>query len=203
MLTTEDFLAQYEKCSNEELYRMHLNLADYSEEAQGALKHVIEERGGLNKLIETHQQQLQIENEKERIRQETAKLYVNDSNVDFLKNIITSNLLTTEETQQIIEAKFSELRLIHEDTQIKPRTVFGSLIGGVLGSIAGGILWGLQMIQMHRMFLILIAALVLISYGLIRLFTKQSRSNTMVLVATVLSVVGALFIGELLFTMFG
>jgi hypothetical protein len=203
MLTTKDFLAQYKNSSDEELFRMHSSLADYSEDAQEALKIVIEKRGGLEKLFEKHQHQLQIENEKERIRQETAKLYVNDANVDFLKNLITSDLISIQERQQIIEAKFSELRSEHEDKEIKPRTVFGSLIGGILGSLAGGVLWGLQMIQMHRIFFILIAALILISYGLIRLFTKQSKSNTMVLVATILSVVGALFIGQLIFTVFG
>lgn len=203
MLTKEDFLTQYEECSDVELYQMHSRIDDYSEEAQEALKYMIENRGGLEKLLEKYQYQVKIENEKERIRQETERLYVNDANVDFLKNLITSNLLTSQEIQQIIETKFSELRLAHEDVKIKPRTVFGSLIGGILGSLIGGIIWGLQMIQMHRMFFILIAGLFFISYGLIRLFTKQSKSNTVVLIGSVLSVAGALLIGELLFAMFG
>lgn len=203
MLTTENFLLQYDKCTDQELYQMHMNAADYSKEAHDALNLIIEKRGGLDTIFEQYQFQQQLAKEKQRINQETQKLYVNDTNVEFLKNLITSDLLDIHETHQIIEAKFSELRLAHEDEQIKPRTIFGSLIGAILGSIAGGILWGLQMIQMHRMFLILIAALVLISYGLIRWFTKQSKSNTVVLIATILSVVGALLIGQILFTMFG
>jgi hypothetical protein len=53
------------------------------------------------------------------------------------------------------------------------------------------------------MFYILVIGLALLSYGLIRLFTKQSKANVVVLVATALSVIGALVMGQLLFEMYG
>lgn len=203
MLTTKDFISQYENCSDAELYGMYRSLPDYSEDAQQALKKVIEKRGGIKKLAERHEQELTIQNEKERIRHETSRLFVKESNLQFLKDLIQSNILSPEETQQLIETTYVQLKAEKEDQKIKPRTVFGSLIGGAIGSIVGGVIWGLQMIQMHRMFLVLVAGLALISYGLIRLFTKQSKANRAVVIATVLSVAGALIIGEILYENFG
>jgi hypothetical protein len=203
MLTTQDFVSQYEAYTDEELYHAYSNIGDYSEQAQEALNIAIQNRGGIEKLTERLKNIFQIKNEKERIRRETSKLYTTHTSLEFLQNLITSDLLPREATQQIIETTYFEVKSAEEDQKIKPRTVFGSLIGGILGSIVGGVLWGLQMIQMHRIFLFLIVLPLLISYGLIRLFTRQSKSNTMVLVATILSAVGALLIGQLLFAMFG
>jgi hypothetical protein len=203
MLTANDFISLYEGYSNEELYKAYSTIGDYSEQAQEALKDAIQKRGGLEKIIEEHNYQLRIANEKERIRQETAQLYVSDSNVAFLKNLITSDLISPSELHQIIESKYLELRSEEEDKKIKPRTIFGSLIGGLIGSVIGGVLWGLQMIQMHRVFFILIAGLIIISYGLIRAFTKQSKANTAVVIATFLSVAGSVLIGQVLFEIFG
>src|SRR4051812_46463005 len=105
MLTANDFISLYEGYSNEELYKAYSTIGDYSEQAQEALKDAIQKRGGLEKIIEEHNYQLRIANEKERIRQETAQLYVSDSNVAFLKNLITSDLISPAELHQIIEAK--------------------------------------------------------------------------------------------------
>jgi hypothetical protein len=117
--------------------------------------------------------------------------------------LVKSDILSDEEKGQIIREKYDELSRTREDEKIKPRTIIGSIVGGGIGSIIGGGLWGLQMIQMHRMFYILVIGLAILSYGLIHLFTKQSKANVVVLIATVLSVIGALVIGQLLFEMYG
>src|SRR5206468_1494662 len=87
---------------------------------------------------------------------------------------------------------------VRQKQKIKPRTIFGSIIGGTIASLIGGVLWGLQLIQMHRMFVILGIGIALLSYGIIKFSTKQSKENIIVLIATVISTGAAIFIGQLI-----
>ena len=203
MLTVKDFLSQYENLSDRELYQSYLNINDYSDEAKEAIDLAIKKRGGLESITNNlKKQQTKIE-EINRIQQETQKLFVPGNNSEFLKTIITSEILSPTETHEIIQTKLDELQAANEDKKIKPRTILGSLAGGAIASVIGGVLWGLQMIQMHRIFYIFVIGLVILSYGLIKLFTKQSRANAVVLIATVISVVAALFIGQMIYRAFG
>jgi len=90
-----------------------------------------------------------------------------------------------------------------EDKKIKPRTVIGSIIGCIVAGLIGGTLWGLQMIYSGRIFYILLIGLVLLCYGIIKISTKQTKKNTVVLIATVISVVLSLLIGQLLYDIIG
>ena len=203
MLTVDSFVTQYENYTDEELYLAHKNIHDYSTEAQEALFIAIDKRGGLKYILDKSKQKQVFKKEEHRIYQEIKKLYTADTHLDFLKTIIKSEILSPDETELIIEEKYNEIKKDQEDIRIKPRTIFGCIIGGVLGSLIGGALWGLQMIQMHRMFYIFVIGLAILSYGLIRFFTKQSKANVAVAISTILSVYGALLIGQLLFEMYG
>jgi hypothetical protein len=203
VLTKEDFIIQYENASDEELYQIYIKREDYTEEAKEAVELAINKRGGIEELEQRLLQRQTLKNEEERIIKETSKLYASGSDLGFIKKMITSEILTEENVNQIIRSKIAVLRMEEEDKKIKPRTVFGGLVGGVIASIVGGILWGLQMIQMHRIFLLLLVGLVLLSYGIIKLLTRQSKRNTVVLISTVISVIAALVIGRLLFEIFG
>lgn len=203
MLTVNDFTAQYETLSNSELYQMHLNAADYSDAAKEALAVVILQRGGVENLRkETEHQNFQLQ-EEQRIAWETRRLAQGGTSVDFLKKVITSSHLPQEDVAAIIERTYKEVDLDYADKQVKPRTIMGSVVGGAIASVVGGGLWGLLLVQTHRIIYFFIAGLALLSYGLIKLFTKQSKENVVVLVATILSVAGALLIGQIIFDQFG
>ncbi len=203
MLTLESFISEYEQYSDEELYNVYVNRNDYSEQAQRAIDVVIINKGGLEVITSRLKQKQIIVNERERIKLETTQLAVNGTNILFLKKLITSYILNPKEVNEIIEQRFAQISLEQEDKKIKPQTIFGSVIGGGIASIIGGILWGLQMIQMQRVFYILIFGLAILSYGLIKFITGQSRNNKAVLVATIISVISALIIGQLIFETFG
>ena len=63
--------------------------------------------------------------------------------------------------------------------------------------------WGLQMIYSKRMFYIFFVGLALLSYYLIKALTKQTKNNSFVFIATIISVILALFIGQLLYEIVG
>jgi len=203
MLSKEDFISQYEKYTDDELFAIYSNMADYSDEAKEALGIVVAGRGGVETLVERQREKMIRANEAERIRREVVRLSVNGADVSFLQKMVTSTILAPEQVHGIIAATHDETQRERKDKQIKPRTVLGSVIGGSIASVLGGVLWGLQMIWSGRMFLIFIAGLALLSYGSIRLFTRQSGKNTVVVIATIISVLAALFIGQLLYEIIG
>ena len=49
MLTVQNFVSQYEKFSDEDLYQAYSNIEDYSEQGKEALLITIETRGGIRK----------------------------------------------------------------------------------------------------------------------------------------------------------
>lgn len=202
MLTVQRFISQFESYTDEELFSAYENITDYSEKAQEALWITIKKRGGLEVIEEKYSEDQFRKIEKLRIENEVEKFYVANVELDLLSKILTSTIFSPTETVQIIEDKYSELKLIDEDEKIKPKTIFGSIVGVSLSSIVGGVVWALQMNQTHRMLYIFLAVLAIISYGIIRFFTKQSKANVVVVLATAFSVIGAILIGQLLFEIF-
>lgn len=76
-------------------------------------------------------------------------------------------------------------------------------VGATVGAIVGGILWGLQMIYSNAIFAMIFIGLILLCYGIVKISTKQSYKNTVVLIATIISIVLAILIGQLLYEVIG
>lgn len=203
MFTIKDFVDKYEDYTDDELIGIYHKMGDYSEEAQEALKIVIQNKGGLEALVKRLEEKQILANEVGRIAKETAEFGSKGIDASFIKKMTNSAILSPEAVDQIIDNQYSVVQLELEDKKIKPRTVFGSLIGGAIASLIGGVLWGLQMIYSKRIFYILFIGLVLLCYGIIKISTKQSKKNSVVLIATIISVVLALIIGQLLYEIIG
>jgi hypothetical protein len=125
MLTAQDFLLQYEKYSDEELYNAYLTKQDYSTDAQASLIIAIDNRGGLESITDNLKQKHVKEKEIDRIKEEANKLAVPGIEISFLKSLIKSDILTQSETNKIIEDKYAEVQIEREDKKIKPRTIWG------------------------------------------------------------------------------
>ena len=203
MLSIADFISKYENYTDEELFEVHSNITTYSNEAKDALTIVIAKNGGLENLQKRLDEKKIITNEIQRINREVAQLNVPGNDVSFLKILISSNILPSEKVNEIIDNKFSEIVLEEEDKKIKPRTILGSIFGGGIASIIGGVLWGLQMIYSNRIFVIFLIGLVLLCYGIIKFSTRQSKRNTVVVIATVIAVIVALLVGQALYEIIG
>jgi len=199
----DELIDRYSQYSDSELMNVYLNKDGYSEDAKKALEIVVDSKGGIQSLNERYDKIVEKENEKLRINDEAIKLYENG----FTKNDINSNLkseiLSTNEMQEIVDKVFNSLEATKKDMEINSGTIIGSVLGGIIGSFVGGILWGLQMIYSGYMFYIFAIGLAIISYGFIKLFTRQSRGNTVVFITTILSVVFALILGFFIYGVFG
>lgn len=97
MFTVNDFIVQYNDYSDEELLAIHLNIEGYSKEAQAAVNIVIEKRGGIDSIQKRLGDRQIITNEMERIEKETAELGIQGFDAPFIKNAITSSILSVTE----------------------------------------------------------------------------------------------------------
>jgi hypothetical protein len=203
MFSTDELINKYEWYSDEDLYDLHQNIGNYSNEAKEALDVVLSQRGGLEELVSRIKEKRALFAELHRIRTAVKNLYNPGVDVSFLKKMIPSPILSQEETDKEIESAWQQIINEQEDLKVKPATIFGSIVGGIIGAGLGGVLWGAQLIYSGRIFWIFLAGLILISYGMVWMFTKKSKKNTAVIIATALSVILALVIGHTLYAIIG
>jgi len=199
----EEIVERYQKYSDEELLDVYSKIDEYSDEGKEALKIVLKSKGGIDNVKERIAKQLEIDREVERIRAEIKELLIQGRNTIQIKENFTANNISKTHLEEIIKEVSAELEFDKSDKQIKPRTIIGSIIGGFIGGTIGGIIWGVQMVHSNHIFLILGIGLAMISYAFVRLFTQQSKKNIIVLVMTVVSVIYALILGQLIFEAFG
>lgn len=194
MLTQNDFFRQFSALSDAELASVKAREGEYSDEARAALAEVIESRGGLEALAakwQRHQAQLR---ERARVRAEVARLQVSGDR-DFLRKMMHSDLLPAAEVDALIDETLDALERRAADERVTGRTVVGSVAGALLGCLIGAAFIGYFALQTGRVFYFLGLVPLVLSYGFIRLFTKQSRHNIAVLVACVLATAISLALG--------
>lgn len=203
MFSVDDFVLKYKKYTDEELLDINSNILGYSNEAQIALGRVINSKGGLESLLKKAESKAILLNEENRIAKETMDFGKEGIDASFIKTVTISTILSEEKVKEIIDRKYVEVEAEIEDKKIKPSTIIGSITGGGIASIIGGAFWGLQMIYSKRMFYIFFVGLVLFSYYVIKALTKQTKNNSFVFIATIISIILALFIGQLLYEIVG
>lgn len=203
MFSVEDFISKYEKYSDEELMEINSGIDGYSKEAEKALAIVIDRKGGMDRLLKSLERKKIIRNEIKRIAKETHELGSQGIDSSFIKTVTSSAILSAGEVKEIIDNKYVEVEAAIQDKKINSRTIVGSIAGGGIASVIGGTLWGLQMIYSKRIFYIFFPGLFIISYAIIKVLTKQSQKNKVVLIATIISVILSVIIGQLLYEIIG
>lgn len=203
MQSTEDFIKKYEAYSDDELLAMHGSLQDYSDEAREAFNIVISRKGGEESLRRLKERKIVAGKELQRINTEVVRLTTPDVDISFLKKMISSEILTKEELDHVIENLYSKVNHDLRDTEVTPTTIFGSVIGGIVASLVGGIYMGLQLIYSPRIFVILIFGLLLLCYWIVYLFARKSYKNQSVIIATIISVVLSFVLAKLLYLIVG
>ncbi len=203
MQTTQELIDRYDGYSDEELYAMFAQIDQYTPEATEALEHVVKQKGGIDALKKRLQLQAETMQEIERLVGETRKLLLAGTPPEQVKQLLASSqVLSQDRIVKIVDDCVATLERQTNDRKIKPRTLLGSLVGGLLGGSIGGIVLGVSLIQSDRIFVLFLLGLVLLSYGFIRGFTRQSSSNSVVAVATVLASLYGLGLGWVLYEMY-
>ncbi len=202
MLTTDEFIVQYQAYTDEDLHTVYEHIDDYSPEAQEAFKIVIQKKGGLEKWLDRIHQKQVYAAEVTRIGREAAGMAMKNIDVDFIRTIVTSKILPPEKVNEVITQAVGQAALHKEDIKIKPRTIIGSLLGVIVAGVIGGIGWGLNLFYAPgidlKIELLLLAGLILLCYGIVKTFTRQSKKNVIVIIATTLSVIFAIVLGMLI-----
>jgi hypothetical protein len=203
MLSLNDFIIKYEQYSDAALVDVHQNIDEYSDEAKEAMQIVLQKKGGLEKIFSTLNEKKLTEYEELRIAKETMHFGKENVDIDFIKTMITSKVLTKERVNEIIESQFVIVEHELMDEKVTAKTILFSIIGIVIASLIGGTLWGLQMIYSHRIFYIFGIGLAFLCFGIIKFVTKKTFKNLAVILATVLSIFLSILFGYLLLSIFG
>lgn len=198
-----ELIERYSQYSDVELMEVYSNRNKYTNDAKQALDIVIEKKGGIQSLTTRYDKTVAKELEKSKIKNDAAEMYLNGMTKNDINHALNSEILASDEIQQIIEITSTEIEATKRDLEIKPSTIIGSILGGLIGGTIGGILWGLQIIYSGHIFYIFIIGLGAISYGFIKFLTKQSRNNIAVFIITILSVIYALSLGFYIYGLFG
>lgn len=203
MLTVQDFVDKYEQYTDEELYTVHAQINNYSEDAEKALQIVLQQKGGPDALIQRLEAKAVILNEKRRIGQEAALLGSNGVDAAFIKNTTSSSILSSEELNELIEDNVAIAEAKLNDKKVDSETVAKSILAGVAATIAGSAFWALQLIYFGATHILLIIGMALICYGIVKLITKKTYNNTAVILSASAAFVLSILIGYLIYAAVG
>lgn len=174
---------------------VYTTMTDYGGKVSDEITEAVNERGGLDILLKRIAQNSVVPNEIRRITKEIYALNSKAMDVEFVKTLLTSNILTRPELDKLIEQKFAKAQAISNNRTINSKTIIGSIAGIVAGSVVVGVLWAASIIYFGQMIFPFIIPVYIFCYLIIKFFTKQSRSNVVVFVAAFLATILALLIG--------
>lgn len=203
MFTTEDFKAKYVTYTDEQLYAVLQNADNYSEEARKALHEVLEKNGGTAALIKRLEEKTIIEKEKARIANEAIKFGMEGVDASFMKNTTSSEILSKEEVDQIIEKNVAIAESVVEDKKVNSDTIVKSLVGCGLASISGGAFASLQLLYFGATSVLMLVGTILICYGTVKLVTKKSFNNTAVILSSFAAFILAWLLASMAYSIFG
>jgi hypothetical protein len=203
MLSIDELISKYESYTDEELYAIHANISGYSADAQKAFELVLHKRGGIEKIISNLNEKLNIQNEVRRVEKETEESVKNGFDAVFIKKSISSTILSAEEIDSIINRKFELVDAEIADKKITSKTITGSIAGGLVASLVNGAAWGLIFIYTDTYSPILFIGSLFTCYAIVKLFTKQSGKNAVVLITSIIAAFLAFAAGSLIYTIVG
>jgi hypothetical protein len=179
----------YKKYSDEDLKEAYSTMMDYSGKANSEILTEIESRGGLGKFLKQIEIQRINQTEIGRITKEVRLLNSNGLDKNAIKDSVQSDILSKDELEHLIERKLVEHKAIIADRTITSKTIFGSVFGIILGSILGCIFLILAISFFGKLVFFPLVGVYIICYFTIKFFTKQSRNNAVVFIASFLSTV--------------
>ncbi|HMT72379.1 MAG TPA: hypothetical protein PKD16_19595 [Saprospiraceae bacterium] len=185
----------YKKYSDKDLLESYSTALDYSGKADKDLVAEIDNRGGIEQMKKSVAEQNIVPDEIKRIYKLVFSLHKKDPNPIIIKYAITSDILSPEQLDKAIDIAIEDVEKHTKDISINSRTIIGSAIGVIISSLIGAGLWCYSIIQTGKMYYIFTVGILIISYIIIRLLTKQSNNNVIVFIATFSSAFIAILLG--------
>jgi hypothetical protein len=193
----------YQNFSDDELIEAYSTMIDYSGKPNLEMLSAIEKRGG----IESFKRKIELNKinsaERNRITKEVYSLSSPETNLDFIKRLITSNVFSREELERLIEIKFFEHQAMLKNNAVSSKTIIVSIAAALLSCVIGAIIFILLMAFLTPMLLLAyIVPVYIINYLIIRFITKKTRSNIIVFLTTLLSTIGSIVLGVNILSLF-
>jgi hypothetical protein len=190
----------YSKYNFKELADIYTTtIANYGK-IDGAFLEEINNRGGEIKFKEQLEDEKILRNERQRIINETAGLITAETDIDFVKKLISSELISKNEVDAIVESAASSTLKYQSNKAITTKTIVGCIIGGGVGYLVGLGLLFLQAIYLKNVYYLSLILMYIIAYFIISLITKQNASNIIVFIsvflATILSFATFMFLNQ-------
>lgn len=138
-----------------------------------------------------------------RITNEIQSLTTPEIDFQFIRNLISSEFMSKEDLDIFVKTVYDEQQLSISDKKITTDTIIKSGIGLFAGSIASGLFWWGILIIFHQPFFFVLPVVYFICYFIIKKITRQSTRNPVVLVSSLLSAVGGILLGQLLYQLIG
>src|SRR6185369_4582293 len=108
-LNETELLSLYRNYSDQELLNLVSNNEGYSEEAKVIIYKVVEEKGGIEKLQQNLNEKIIIDKEIFRIRLEVRKLFSPETNAEFVRKLLSSDILPKEQLDATVDEEFEQL----------------------------------------------------------------------------------------------
>lgn len=203
MISTESLVKTYSAYTAEELLEIIQNPENYSDEAVKAANIVIESKGGVDSIKQISLLQQQKTAETERITKLVTSHLKKGIAPEKIKEQVNSPILSYTEIEEIITAINKKEKALIKDKSLNPRTIIGSVIGGIIATLVSGILLGQLFLYTNRVLVIMLALVAVFNYLIVYLCTKQTYRNTIVLIATICSTALAFLVAQLVLRMYG
>jgi hypothetical protein len=136
----------------------------------------------------------QIHKEKQRIIQETNQLTSAETNVELIKQLVKSDILSKAELEDTIEKAFANSRWYDENKRITLKTVTGCIIGMTCGIILGNGLLFAEIYFLQAIYYFSLVIIYGITFYITRMITKQTASNLLVFISCLVAPIAAMII---------
>jgi hypothetical protein len=189
-------LIMYDKYTDDELIEAYTSMIDYSGNANVDILMAIQLRGGLEAFKNKIERKKIVGQETKRVSDEIYPLITSSTNADFIKKVITSDILTKNELNELIEKRVLQYQSFNKNREINFKTIAESISGVVVASIVGAGISCLIIVFLNIGLLIFfVIPIYIINYVIIRLITGKTRSNLIVFLATLIATIDSILLG--------
>lgn len=185
----------YEKYTDEELIVAYNDMMDYSGKISPDMEKIIAERGGIDNFKKLVSDKKKFNTEKARIKKEVNSLTTLETDIDFIKKLVSSEILTNEDLEIVITKTFHDCQSTLSNKRITTDTIVRSIVGLLIASVLGAVLWSCSILFLKKIYFPILIPIYVFNYFIIYLFTRKTRSNVVVFIASVLAIIGSIVMG--------
>jgi hypothetical protein len=185
----------YDKFSESELIEAYTTMIDYSGKANSEMLQEIENRGGLDKFLETIKQKEINKRESDRVLNLIIQYNREGLTFEEINQKIVSEIWTEQHLNAFIENRYIRHQLFLNEKSIDREVISGSILGILIASIAGSAIWICSFLILKSIFYPVLIGIYLICYLIIRGLVGKSRNNIVVFIASFISTIISFSLG--------